>query len=407
MNIFQLYKNSLSGLRVEVWWLALVTLINRAGTMVVPFLSLYLTESLGYTLEDVGWILTAFGLGSVLGAWLGGKLTDKLGYYPIMFWSLILSGGLFISIQYIESFWGFCAGIFLVMLVADTFRPALFVAINSYCKPENRTRSVSLIRLAINLGFSFGPAIGGLIIANISYAGLFWVDGITCALAALLFAVVLKKKDQKVKEEENQEKTIALSPYRDKNYLLFLLIVVLTGFAFLQYFSTIPLYYADRHYLSEEYIGWIMALNGLLIFFFEMPFVKYLEQPKFNIYSVLIWGTILFAGSFFVLNLSSWWGVLIIGMIFMSFAEIFCFPFMNSYAMTRGQGNNLGKYMALFTMAFSISHILGHNSGMQLINHLGYEFTWYIMTACLILVMILIFILKRWGKEEESTMDQP
>lgn len=401
LYIFKLYKDSFTGLRKEVWWLALVTLVNRAGTMVVPFLSLYLTESLKYTLEDVGWVLTAFGLGSVIGSWLGGKLTDKLGYYPVMFWSLMSSGLLFVLIQFIESFWGFCVGIFSVMLVADSFRPALFVAINSYCEPENRTRSVSLIRLAINLGFSFGPAIGGLIIANISYAGLFWIDGVTCVLSALLFISVLNKTDRKEEKERSEAKEQTISPYRDRVYMLFLFIVVLTGFAFLQYFSTVPLYYRDRHHLSEEYVGWLMALNGMLIFIFEMPIVKYFENPRFSIYSILFLGTMMFAGSFLVLNLMDWRGMLLLGMVLMSFAEILNFPFLNSFAMTRGQGSNLGGYMALFTMAFSVSHILGHNSGMQLIDHIGFNATWYIMTGCLVLAALLILVLKKLIKKEE------
>lgn len=370
--------------------------------MVVPFLSLYLTASLNYTLEDVGWVLTAFGLGSIIGSWLGGKLTDKFGYYPIMFWSLMISGILFIFIQYITSFWGFCAGIFTVMLVADTFRPALFVAINAYCKPENRTRSVSLIRLAINLGFSFGPVVGGMIIANISYAGLFWIDGITCILAALLFASVLSYKDSKADKETKAAMEEAKSPYRDKAYLLFLLIVILTGFAFLQYFSTIPLYYRDDQYLNEQQVGWLLGINGLLIFIFEMPLIKYLENPKFNIYRILIIGTLMFAASFLFLNLTNWWGILLIGMVLMSFAEVLNFPFLNSFAMTRGQGRNLGSYMALFTMAFSVSHVLGHNSGMQLIHNFGFEATWYIMTACLVLTAVLIVVLSRMIRKEKE-----
>lgn len=371
--------------------------------MVVPFLSLYLTASLDYTLEDVGWVLTAFGLGSVLGSWLGGKLTDILGYYPVMFWSLMLSGVLFILIQFIESFWGFCFGIFTVMLVADSFRPALFVAINRYCKPENRTRSVSLIRLAINLGFSFGPAIGGLIIANISYSGLFWIDGITCALAALLFIAVLNKRDSRDEKSANKAKEKTISPYKDKVYLLFLLIIILIGFAFLQYFSTIPLYYRDYHFLSEDQVGWLMAFNGLLVFILEMPLVKYFEQPKFNIYNILIASTLMFAASFFVLNMLNWWGMLILGMALMSVAEILNFPFLNSFAMSRGQGSNLGSYMALFTMAFSVSNILGHNSGMRLVDSIGFDATWYIMTGCLVLAALLIIVLKRIAKSEDSS----
>ncbi|MGB8705146.1 MAG: MFS transporter, partial [Gillisia sp.] len=185
-RLFRSYIGSFRGLRREIWLLALVTLINRAGTMVIPFLSLYLTKSKGFSLEDVGWILSFFGLGSVAGSWLGGKLVDSIGHYKTMAASLLLSSFLFILLQFPSSFWGICLGIFLVMTVADTFRPAVFVAIGTYSKPENRTRSVTLIRLAINLGFSAGPAIGGFIIATAGYNGLFWVDGLTCFLAGLL-----------------------------------------------------------------------------------------------------------------------------------------------------------------------------------------------------------------------------
>ena len=187
-KLYLSYLNSFQGLSKEVWWLALITLINRAGTMVVPFLSLYLTQNMGFTLENVGSIMTSFGLGSLLGAWLGGKLTDILGYYRIMLLSLIGSGFLFIAIQFLEGFWPLCIGIFVLMTVADAFRPAAFVALSAYSKPENKTRSVTLIRLAINLGFSAGPALGGLIIATVGYGGLFWIDGTTCILAGLSVA---------------------------------------------------------------------------------------------------------------------------------------------------------------------------------------------------------------------------
>ena len=83
-TLFNNYLNTFKGLSSEVWWLALITLINRAGTMVIPFLSLYLTKDLNFTFAQVGWVMSAFGLGSVVGSWLGGKLTDKIGYYKVM-----------------------------------------------------------------------------------------------------------------------------------------------------------------------------------------------------------------------------------------------------------------------------------------------------------------------------------
>jgi predicted MFS family arabinose efflux permease len=328
------YQNSFKGLSVQVWWLSVITFINRAGTMVIPFMSLYLTENLKFTLGNVGWVMTAFGFGSVCGAWLGGKLSNKFGFYKVMFWSLLMSGLMFIGLQFITSFAGICVAIFFLMLVADTFRPALFVAVAAYAKPENRTRAVTLIRLAINLGFSMGPAVGGIIIYSIGYAGLFWVDGITCILAGLLFVYVLneRKSNNSIKEEEVGIKG---SPYKDKAFLVFLAALLLVGFTFMQYFSTIPLYYHDVHRLTEKEIGWLMSLNGLLIFVLEMPLVSYFEKGRFSKYRILAISTLIFAVSFFILNLSAWIGVLVIGMILMSVGEMLNFPFSNSFAMSR------------------------------------------------------------------------
>lgn len=401
LKLSKTYINSFKGLSIQVWWLSLITFINRAGTMVIPFLSLYLTEHLKFTLTNVGWIMTAFGLGSVVGAWLGGKLANKFGFYQVMFWSLFISGIMFIGLQYVTTLMGFCIAIFLLLLVADTFRPALFVAVAAYAKPENRTRAVTLIRLAINLGFSLGPAMGGFIIYSISYAGLFWVDGITCIVASLLFLYALneRKANNKIKKEDVGEKG---SPYKDKAYLVFLAALLLIGFTFLQYFSTIPLYYHDIHFLSEKKIGWLMSLNGILIFLVEMPLVSYFENSKFSKFRILIISTLLFALSFFILNLSSWIGILSIGMLFMTVAEMLNFPFLNSFAMGRAaKYNNQGDYMALFTMSFSVAHIFGHNSGMQLINKMGYSNTWYVMT-CLLLVAVLFLVwLRNIVKNEE------
>ena len=89
------YINNFKGFSREIWILAIITFINRAGTMVLPFLSKYLKENLHFTYGEVGWIMVSFGLGSMLGSWLGGKLTDKIGFYKIMIFSLFTSGILF------------------------------------------------------------------------------------------------------------------------------------------------------------------------------------------------------------------------------------------------------------------------------------------------------------------------
>ena len=382
------------GLSKEVWFLSLTTLINRAGAMVIPFLSLYLTKYLDFSLSQVGWIMTFYGLGSVLGVYLGGKLTDKIGYYKVMYSSLFLTGLAFLILQYLTTFYSLCAGVFMLTVVADAFRPALWVALSDYSKEENRTRSVTLIRLAINLGFSMGPAIGGLIIASISYQGLFWVDGITCIIAALIIIKFLYQKDTS-KEASKVSLKPKLSPYRDGQFLVFWFAMFLIGFTFMQYFSTLPLYYSQNMKMDEQQIGLLLAMNGLVIFLTEMPIVHNLEKSKIHGLKIVIVGVFLLSISFFVLNISSWIGIIIIGMLFMTFGEILGFPFSNSYALDRAQKGNQGEYMAMYSMTFSVAHILGPNIGMQLSDKYGFSFTWNVMGILLLISCLLLFWLIR------------
>lgn len=399
-KIFRSYVDSFSDLRREVWLLALITFINRAGTMVIPFLSLYLIKSRGFSLEEVGWILTFFGLGSVTGSWLGGKLVDSIGHYKTMAGSLLISSVLFVLLQFPSSFWGICLGIFLVMTAADVFRPAVFVAISAYSKPQNRTRSVTLIRLAINLGFSAGPAIGGLIIASWGYGGLFWVDGITCLFAGILLLKLLHPK-----KAIANVKNINLNPQgvlKDFPYLIFIAAMVLFGFIFLQYFSTMPLFYAQQHGLSELDIGLLLGMNGFFIFLLEMPLIKYLESKKVSVIFHVIVGTLLVGLSFIAVNLTGWVGILIIGMLLMTIGEMIAFPFSNTFALTRSDRGKQGSYMALYSIAFSLSHIFGHNSGMQLISKFGYFFTWNVMITLAVIACALLIYLGVLLKRENT-----
>jgi predicted MFS family arabinose efflux permease len=402
-KILNNYINTFKGLSREVWWLSLITFINRSGTMVIPFLSLYLNKSLDISIPNIGWIMSFFGLGSLVGTWIGGKLTDKIGYYKVMFVSLVLTGIFFVLLQYITTFEGFCIGIFLVMLVADAFRPAMFVALSAYSKPKNKTRSVTLIRLAINLGFSAGPAIGGLIITGIGYQGLFWMDGVTCVLAAVLLVQVLHPKKAKIQDEVKVENPISV--YSDKAFWVFFVAMFIFGFVFLQYFSTMPLYYKDAHHLSELEIGLLMGFNGFFIFLFEMPLIKWLEDSKKAKVKLIAIGLFLVAMSFVVLNLTSWIGILILGMFLMTIGEMIAFPFSNAFAVERAKKGNQGEYMALYSISFSLAHIFSHNAGMQMLDKFGFEFTWNVITVIALVGVAILFLLMVLLKNEKSVLE--
>jgi predicted MFS family arabinose efflux permease len=377
---FQNYVNNFSGFTREIWILTFITFINRAGTMVLPFLSKYLKEDLHFSYSQVGWIMVFFGSGSIIGSWLGGKLSDKIGFYKIMIFSLFTTGVLLFCIQFITSFVGLCIGMFVLMIIADMFRPAMFVSIGAYAKPENRTRALTLVRLAINLGFAAGPALGGLIIMTIGYNGLFWIDGGTCIIAILFFWIKVKeKKKTAYRDKAHLGEVLTHSVFKDKPFWIFLFSCMVSGVLFFQLFTTIPLYHKEQFNLTEFQTGLLLTLNGLIIFFMEMPLVSYVERNNLNKVKVVALGCFLMAISLFLMLINTWAGILIIMMMFMTFGEMFAFPFSNSVALSRAPKGHEGRYMAIYTMSFSLAHIFSSKIGMEIIDNFGYQINWFFM----------------------------
>jgi predicted MFS family arabinose efflux permease len=377
---FQKYINNFTGFSREIWILAIITFINRAGTMVLPFLSKYLKEDLGFTYSQVGWIMVSFGFGSMLGSWLGGKLSDKIGFYKVMVFSLFTSGLMFFGLQKITSFEGLMVAIFLIMVVADMFRPAMFVSLAAYAKPENRTRALTLVRLAINLGFAAGPALGGLIIMNIGYEGLFWIDGASCIIAILIFWYLVKEKEKSsYLDKKNPGEILTESVFRDGTFWIFLTACLITGILFFQLFTTLPLYHKEQFDLTEFQSGLLLTLNGVVIFLLEMPIVNYIEKNKVNKIKIITIGTFAMAMSMLLLLFNVWAGILIIMILFMTIGEMFAFPFSNSFALSRAPKGHEGRYMAIFTMSYSLAHILSAKTGMTIIDNYGYQANWLFM----------------------------
>ncbi|MCD0474082.1 MFS transporter [Flavobacterium sp. EDS] len=404
INAFQRYINNFRGFSREIWILTLVTFINRAGTMVLPFLSKYLKEDLQFSYNEVGWIMVAFGLGSMLGSWLGGKLSDKIGFYKIMVFSLFTSGVSLFFLQYITTFWALCFAMFSIMVIADMFRPAMYVSLSAYAKPENRTRALTLVRLAVNLGFAAGPALGGLIIMGIGYKGLFWVDGASCIVAISIFALLVKEKKKPVHDSSHDIISEPKSVFKDKIFWAFLFVSFATAIIFFQLFTTLPLYHNEKFGLSELQTGLLMTLNGLMIFSLEMPIVSYLERNAIHKIKIIIYGTILMASSFYLLLINVWAGILVFAMIIVSLGEILAFPFSNAFALSRAPRGQEGRYMALYTMSFSLAHIISSKVGFEFITRLGYQYNWFIMGTIGLAATICCFWIQKELQKENSIL---
>lgn len=406
---FNRYISNFKGFSKEIWILTLVTFINRAGTMVLPFLTKYLKEDLHFSYSQVGTIMVFFGLGSMSGSWLGGKLSDKVGFYRIMVFSLFVSGILLLFLQFLTSFIALCAGMFVLMTVADMFRPAMFVSLGAYATKENRTRALTLVRLAINLGFGAGPALGGLLIMYVGYQGLFWADGGTCILAIVVFILLVKeKKKSKFIDKLNPNNVLTQSVFKDKPFWIFLGSCMITGVLFFQLFTTIPLYHNVQFGMTELQTGLLLTFNGVLVFLLEMPIVGYIERKKINKVTVVNLGCLCMAVSMFLMLANFWAGMLVVMMTFMTFGEMFSFPFSNSFAIGRAPKGHEGRYMAIFTMSFSLAHIISAKLGMTIIDNFGYQANWIVM-GCLGLVGVYlgVWVTKLVHKENLNSAKKP
>jgi len=391
----QLYKKAYSGLSRNSWYLCLVMLINRSGTMVIPFMTIYCIHQLHFTIVQAGYIMALFGLGSICGAFIGGKLTDKFGFYDLQIFALLSGGILFLILGYQHTFLTVGAGAFVLSFCNESFRPANSSAIAYYSTDENKTRSYSLNRLAVNLGWSVGAGLGGFLAAY-SYHSLFWVDGCTNILAALMLLKLIPRSHIVKIEKNTAEVTETSSAYKDTVYLVFIGLSILFAGCFFQLFTMQPVFYKTQWLLNERTIGSLMSLNGLLIVFIEMVLIHKLEGRRHPL-NYISTGVILVGIGFVLLNemphniVSG-----IVAMLFITFGEMFAMPFMNSFWITRTNNNNRGEYAGLYTMAWSTAQVLAPTVGAQLINFGGFNLLWWILGGICLVSAIGFWILYRY-----------
>ena len=381
-----LYKNAYSGLSRSTWLLSLVMLVNRSGTMVIPFMTIYLTQpSMGYSIGQAGAVVGVFGLGAICGGWLGGRLTDRIGFHRVQLFTLTGGGFLFMLLGQMKTYPLICGCTFLLSVVNEAFRPANSTAIASYSKEENRTRSYSLNRLAINLGWAVGGAIGG-ILASINYHLLFWVDGTTNLLAALLLRIFLSPSAATdAAQPAGGGDAPALSPYKDKIYLLFISCTIFFASCFFQVFSVLPVYYKKTLGMPEYMIGLLMTMNGLLITVFEMVLVFKMEGRRESLFYICC-GVLLVGLSYCLLDilpLSVYTPYFC--MILMTAGEITAMPFMNSFWISRTTGANRGQYAGLYTIAWSTAQVVGPAGGAEIAEHWGFKPLWWLVAGICLL----------------------
>lgn len=377
----------LGGLPRGVWALSAATLVNRMGTMALPFLVLYLTRSLAIPADRAALALVAFGTGSLLVSPLAGRLCDRVGAARVMVGSLLLTGVLLLLFPLVRGLPALLATAFLWAAVAEAFRPAALVALAELTHPEERRAANALFRLAINLGMSVGPAAGGLL-ATVSFPALFVVDGITSLAAAVVLAALLRMP---ARAPVSAAAAHALAPagvLRDRRTLAFLVACTLLGAVFFQHIGAMPLYLVNDLGLTEAHFGFLFAVNTVLIVLFEVPLnVATAHWPH---RTSLVLGALLCAAGFGALGLATGLWTAAATVVVWTAGEMILFPAMAAYMADVAPAERRGEYMGAYNMSFAVAFALAPWGGTVVLERFGGGVLWGAVAACGVLATLVI-----------------
>ncbi|HEX2776572.1 MAG TPA: MFS transporter [Candidatus Acidoferrales bacterium] len=384
----------LRGLPREIWILFAATLVNRCGTMVLPFLVLYLTRVLAISVSHAALALTVYGIGALLTMPIAGRLTDRLGALFVMRCSLLLSGFVLFLFPLAHHFGGILAITFVFAILNESVRPPSLALVSDLVEPEQRKQAFALSRLAVNLGMSLGPAIGG-ILAVYSFRFLFFADGATSILAGLvlIFAWPGTRRTKATepqwddpedlgREIEAEGPALLAAPhpaadlraFRNRRMLYFLAALIPTQLVFFQLTSTLPVFLVRYLRLPESFYGTVFTLNTLMIVALEVPLNN--ATAHWSHRRSLTLGALLYAIGFGSFALASGPAGVFAAVAVWTFGEMILMPGSAAYAAEIAPAGRRGEYMGLYTMSFSFAFSVGPWLGAMLLDIHGPQILW-------------------------------
>jgi len=413
----------LKGLPREIWILVSATFVNRAGTMVLPFLVLYLTRTLHVSGGKAALALTTYGIAALMAMPVAGWLTDRAGALTVMRGSLFCTGLLLLMYPLAHRFASILAISFLFAILNESVRPPSLALVSDLVAPARRKSAFALSRLAVNLGMSIGPAIGG-VLAAFSFRWLFYADGITSLLGAavLMFAW---PKGARVRAGEAQWDDAAdlgreieaeaprllatahpaaeLRAFRNPRMLYFLAALIPVQLVFFQFTSTLPLFLVRHLGMPEAIYGTIFTLNTLMIVALEVPLNSAMENWPHG--RSLALGALLYAIGFGSYALVTRTAGVYAAVAIWTFGEMVLMPASSAYAAEIAPKERRGEYMGLYTMSFSVAFATGPWMGATTLERWGPQVVWgaaFVFGTVSAILMSRIGAKSGGGREETS-----
>jgi MFS family permease len=348
------------GLPGAFWVLWTGTLVNRLGSMVNPFLSLYLTQVRDVPLHTVGLILAVVGIGSVISQPLGGFLTDRIGRRAALTGGMLANAASLLALGHAQTLPALTTAGLALGVTIDLFRPAAQALVADAVPAADRTRAFGLLLWSVNLGFSAAMILGGRL-ATRGFHLLFWADAGACAVFGLLvwFAVPETRPPAADRGTGSYRTVLA-----DRVMVAFAGVVVLYAVVFQQAFATLPIAMA-RHGLSGDVYGLVMAVNGVVVILVQ-PLIGHRLAP-FDKSRVLATGFLLAAAGNALVTAASAGPAYGLAVTVWSLGEVLVFAVTAAIVADLAPPSLRGRYNGLLGMAWGTGFLIAPLAGPRLL----------------------------------------
>lgn len=363
-----------------VFVLVLGQFCNRFGAFVFPFFGLYLKDK-SFDMSEIAGVMAALGTGHFLGPIAGGYLADAIGRRNTIVLSLVASGTSLIGLYFIDNY-------ILLLGVGAFYGFSVFIfgapasaLLTDLVPEEKRVTAFALFRLAINAGFAAGPAVAGVLYVKAPIY-IFLGDAATTFVFAGLAFFFLPHGLRTIEGGVGSWRSVVsnwlkatVDAHRNIPFRRFLLAVLLMGVSFSQIFTLLSIFATDKG-LSPSTYGVVMALNGLLIIFVEIPAVQWLKN--FDPRRVLVWGYALIGVGCSIFSFAESVTGFVVAMVVFTLGEIIALPLGMAYSSSLAPEEYRGRYFGLRGMTWAASNLVA-SGGVWLYGEIGS--TWWLISG--------------------------
>ncbi|GAB0261044.1 MDR family MFS transporter [Staphylococcus pseudintermedius] len=379
----------------EIWWLVIGMAINITGASFLwPLNTIYMNEELDKSLSTAGLVLMVNSFGMIVGNLLGGTLFDKLGGYRTIMLGTIVSLCATILLNFFHG-WPWYA-IWLIMLGfgGGMVIPAIY-AMAGAVWPQGGRQTFNAIYLAQNIGVALGAALGGFV-AELSFNYIFMAN---LAMYVIFFFIALFQFNMDyqatVKHQETLENVAHIQNKKHFTALILLCVMfALCWIAYVQWQTTIASFTQSIGISMSQY-SLLWTVNGVLILVGQPLILPIIHLIKGQLKKQLYFGLVVFILSFFVTSFATSFSIFVVGMVIMTFAEMFVWPAVPTIANNLAPKGREGVYQGIVNSASTVGKAFGPLVGGILVDVFNMQIMFLSMIGLLVIAMAFLTIYDR------------